>query len=84
MPKKSNRLPNTLYGYNVEALVLIAEMLRKKLITEDELDNFFNDFQKMYNIIIQEQKVIINKTTASFTWPSLGEVYKKMRGDQCE
>lgn len=68
----------TLHGYNAEALVLIAEMLRKKLITEDELDNFVNDFQKMYEIIIREQKTIISDAMATFEWPSVGDTVQMM------
>jgi hypothetical protein len=68
----------TLHGYNAEALVLIAEMLRKHLITEDELDNFFKDFSKMYEIIIREQKTIISDAMATFQWPSVGEVVEMM------
>ena len=68
----------TLHGYNAEALVLIAELLRKKLITEDELDNFFKDFTTMYEIIIREQKTIINEAMVTFQWPSVGEVVEMM------
>ena len=68
----------TLNGYNAEALVLIAEMLRKKMITEDELDNFLRDFTKMYEIIIREQKTIISGAMATFKWPSVGDVVEKM------
>ena len=68
----------TLHGYNAEALVLVAEMLRKHLITEDELDNFFKDFTKMYEVIIREQKTIISEAMATFEWPSVGEVVEMM------
>ena len=84
----------TLHGYDAEALSLIAEMLRKHLITEDELDVFFKDFAKMYEIIIREQKMIISETMATFQWPSVGEVVEMMwderncggdmRGTECE
>ncbi len=72
----------TLHGYNAEALVLVAELLRKKLITEDELDNFFNDFQKMYEIIIRDHKTIISGAMATFKWPSFGDVVTKMWEDR--
>ena len=78
MPKFEPKTIITLHGYNAEALVLIAEMLWKKLITEDELDNFFKDFVKMYEIIIREQKTIISETMATFQWPSLGETVQMM------
>ena len=67
-----------LHGYNGEALVLVAELLRKHLITEDELDNFFRDFCKMYEIIIREQKTIISEAMATFEWPSVGDVVEMM------
>lgn len=67
-----------LHGYNAEALVLVAEMLRKHLITEDELDNFFKDFTKMYEVIIREQKTIISGAMTTFKWPSVGEVVEMM------
>jgi hypothetical protein len=68
----------TLHGYNAEALVLIAEMLRKKMITEEELDNFLRDFTKMYEIIIREQKVIISEAMATFEFPTVGEAVEKL------
>ena len=68
----------TLHGYNAEALAMVAEMLRKKLITESELDNFFKDFQKMYEIIIQEQKTIISEAMVTFEWPSVGDTVQMM------
>lgn len=68
----------TLHGYNAEALVLVAEMLRKHLITEDELDNFFKDFTKMYEVIIREQKTIVSGAMTTFKWPSVGEVVEMM------
>lgn len=82
--RNAERCPKllTLYGYNANALVLIAEMLRKKLITEHELDNFFTDFQKMYEIIIREQKMIISEAMATFEWPSVGDTVQMMWEDR--
>ena len=68
----------TVCGYNAEALALIAELLRKHFITEDELDILFGDFCKMYEIIIREQKTIISEAMATFQWPSVGEVAEMM------
>ena len=68
----------TLHGYNVEGLALVAELLRKHGVTEDDLDYLHSNFQKMYSIIIQDQKMILEGTMAKFTYPSVGEVYKKM------
>ena len=69
----------TLHGYNAEALVLIAEMLRNKLVCEGELDEIYGNFQKMYNIIVKDLKAEIEETTMKFTYPSLGEVYMRMQ-----
>lgn len=76
---RSQKTVITLHGYNAEALTLIAEMLRNKLICEDELDEIYGNFQKMYNIIVQDLKTEIEGTMMKFTYPSLGEVYVRMQ-----
>ena len=82
MDAVKNREHCIFYGYNAEALVLVSEMLRKKLITESELDNFFKDFQKMYEIIIREQKTIISEAMVTFEWPSVGDTVQMMWEDR--
>ena len=41
-----------IYGYRATELALIAELLKRNHISEEELHTMFEDFSKMYNIIV--------------------------------
>ena len=76
-PAVSRPTVTTLYGYNVEGLILVAELLNKHGVSEDELDTMWGNFQKMYEIIIQDQKQIIDGCMLKITYPSMSEVWEK-------
>ena len=71
-----------LYGYRVTELALIAELLRKNHISEDDLHTMFVNFSKMYNIIIAEHELKIKHLVGSViyqsTYPSEAEVAMRM------
>ena len=71
-----------LYGYRVTELALIAELLKRNHISEEELHTMFVDFSKMYNIIVAqhqlEVKQVINSVVYQSTYPSEAEVAMRM------
>lgn len=84
-PAVSRPTVTTLYGYNVEGLIFVAELLNKHGVSEDELNTMWVNFQKMYEIIIQDQKRIIEGCMMKITYPSMGEVWEKFnRGSNNE
>ena len=72
----------TVYGYNVDHLAMVAEMLRKQLIFPDKMKQVFDDFKAMYDIICQEHhhKVedVLGKCVINTTYPSAAEVAAKI------
>lgn len=72
----------TVYGYNVKHLALIAEMLRKQLISEDMLARAVTDFGTMYNIICQGHQMELKQQVLGFAYetkyPSAAEVAARM------
>jgi hypothetical protein len=75
-----------LYGYRVTELALVAELLQRNLVTEDDLHNLFGNFSKMYEIIISLHQMGIKKAMHSYfvesKYPSLGEVVMKAFPDK--
>ena len=71
-----------LYGYRVTELVLIAELLKRNHISEEELHTMFTNFSKMYNIIVAqhqlEVKQALNSVVLQSTYPSEAEVAMRM------
>ena len=71
-----------LYGYRVTELALIAELLRKNHISEDDLHSMFVNFSKMYNIIVAQHQLEIKKVMNSMvlqsTYPGEAEVAMRM------
>ena len=71
-----------LYGYRVTELALIAELLRRNHISEDDLHSMFVNFSKMYNIIVSQHqleiKQVMNSVVYQITYPSEAEVAMKM------
>ena len=71
-----------LYGYRVTELALIAELLHRNHISEDELHTMFVNFSKMYNIIVSqhqlEVKQAFNSVVYQSTYPSEAEVAMRM------
>jgi hypothetical protein len=71
-----------LYGYRVTELALIAELLIKNHISEDDLHSMFVNFSKMYNIIVAQHQLEIKKVMNSMvlqsTYPSEAEVAMRM------
>lgn len=51
----------TLYGYNIEHLALIARVMQKENVTPEKAIECFEDLEKMFKIIIEEQKELIMK-----------------------
>lgn len=59
-----SKLPSaspTLYGYRIEILALIATIMQKENVTPDKAIEYFNDIDRMYRIIIQEEKELLNR-----------------------
>ena len=71
-----------IYGYRVTELALIAELLKRNHISEEELHTMFEDFSKMYNIIVAqhqlEVKQAVNSVVYQSTYPSEAEVAMRM------
>ena len=71
-----------LYGYRATELALIAELLRRNHISEDELHTMFVNFSKMYNIIVAqhqlEVKQAFNSVVCQSTYPSEAAVAMRM------
>ena len=71
-----------LYGYRVTELALIAELLHRNHISEDDLHTLFVNFSKMYNIIIADHQLEIKNVLGSVvyrsTYPSEAEVAMMM------
>lgn len=71
-----------LYGYRVTELALIAELLKRNHISEEELHTMFVNFSKMYNIIVAqhqlEVKQAFNSVVLQSTYPSEAEVAMRM------
>lgn len=71
-----------LYGYRVTELALIAELLRRNHISEDDLHSMFVNFSKMYNIIVAQHQLEIkqamNSVVYQSTYPSESEVAMRM------
>lgn len=71
-----------LYGYRVTELALIAELLRRNHISEDDLHSMFVNFSKMYNIIVAQHQLEIKQAMNSVvyrsTYPSEAEVLGRM------
>lgn len=71
-----------LYGYRVTELALIAELLRRNLISEDDLHSMFVNFSKMYNIIVADHQMEIeqamNRVVFRSTYSSEAEVAARM------
>ena len=71
-----------LYGYRVTELALIAELLHRNHISEDELHSMFGNFSKMYNIIVAQHqleiKQVMNSVVCQSTYPSEAEVAMMM------
>ena len=71
-----------LYGYRVTELALIAELLKRNHISEEELHTMFVNFSKMYNIIVSqhqlEVKQAFNSVVCQSTYPSETEVAMRM------
>ena len=71
-----------LYGYRVTELALIAELLKRNCISEEELHTMFINFSKMYNIIVAqhqlEVKQAFNSVVCQSTYPSEAEVALRM------
>ena len=71
-----------LYGYRVTELALIAELLRRNHISEDDLHSMFVNFSKMYNIIVAQHqleiKQVMNSVVFQSTYPSEAEVAMRM------
>lgn len=68
----------TVYGYDAKHLALIAEMLRKQLISKDMLARAVTDFETMYRIICQEHQMELKKEVFGVAYeakyPSAAEV----------
>ena len=71
-----------LYGYRVTELALIAELLHRNLISEDDLHSMFVNFSKMYNIIVAQHQVeikeVLNSVVYHSIYPSEAEVAMRM------
>lgn len=71
-----------LYGYRVTELALVAELLRRNHISEDDLHSMFENFSKMYHIIIADHQMEIKNVMGSMvlqsTYPSEGAVAMRM------
>ena len=71
-----------LYGYRVTELALIAELLKRNHISEDELHTMFVNFSKMYHIIVSqhqlEVKQAFNNVVCQSIYPSEAEVAMRM------
>lgn len=68
----------TVYGYDVDHLAMVAEMLRRQLISPDEMKRVFGNFDSMYNIICREHRLqmaaSLSADAAKITYPSAAEV----------
>ena len=71
-----------IYGYRVTELALIAELLKRNHISEEELHTMFVNFSKMYNIIVSQHQLEVKQTFNSVvcqcTYPSEAEVAARM------
>ena len=69
---------NYLYGYRAEELALVAELLHRNLVSEDDLHRLFDSFSMMYKIIIEQHQLEIknaaNSVLVQSTYPSPAEV----------
>lgn len=68
----------TVYGYNVDHLAMVAEMLKKQLIFPDKMKQVFDDFKAMYGIICQEHRAEVEDRLGmcayNIIYPSAAEV----------
>ena len=53
--------PATIYGYNVEHLVLIANTMKEKGISPEEAIDLFNDVSEIVGLVIDEMTRISEK-----------------------
>ena len=71
-----------LYGYRVTELAVIAELLRRNHISDDDLHSMFVNFSKMYNIIVADHQLeikhVLNSVVCQSTYPSEAEVAMRM------
>lgn len=68
----------TIYGYNVEHLVIVAELLRKSEITPYELKNAVDLIKFGYNYAVKEFNKIVETTHSIRTDLKKGaEIYEK-------
>lgn len=52
-----NELPTaqaTLYGYSIDHLALIADVMEKEGVSPEEVVQFFNDTQRIYQMLVDE------------------------------
>ena len=71
-----------LYGYRVTELALVAELLRRNHISEDDLHSMSENFSKMYHIIIADHQLeiknVMNSVVCQSTYPSEAAVAMRM------
>lgn len=53
--------PTTLYGYDIKHLALIATIMQKEGVTLEKAIEYFTNIDRMYQIIIQEEKELLNR-----------------------
>lgn len=74
-----------IYGYRAEELALVAELLHRNLVSEDDLHRLFDSFSMMYKIIIEQHQLEIknaaNSVLVQSTYPSPAEVAMMMFPD---
>ena len=44
----------TLYGYSIDHLALIADVMKKEGVSPEEAERFFNDTQRIYQMLVDE------------------------------
>ena len=60
---EESRIPKVqkLYGFKVEELIVVAQLLRNKYYTEESFEIDFTNFTKAYNLGFQEAEKIIEE-----------------------
>lgn len=56
----------TLYGYSIEHLALIARVMQKKNVTPEKAIDCFNDIETMMQMLIDERREIIMKAVKEY------------------
>lgn len=66
-----------LYGYPIEGLVIVAELLRRKHITESDLLEIRDNLKLAYQVIQEEQRERTKELFAQFHEEcGIGDVYE--------